>query len=132
MAKKRVTTAVTGICGGILMAVLLLYMMIINTFRISNISFLPILAAACAFPLCIELIDEDVMYKGTARSIMILVSFAISLLYGKIVSDNLSIEGQGAQLFKAVLTCSAVLHGSSMAVSLLKVIVNRRKRTAGK
>lgn len=125
MSKRLLTTIIVGLMGGILMAALLLYMMLVNGFRLFNIGFFLCLAAGIAFPLCLGLVEEDVMSVFGAQCILLVVSMLIIFFYAFVVSNSLAASGRENAVFQLVLEYACIIHGASLAVSFL---INMKKK----
>ncbi|MBR4162447.1 MAG: hypothetical protein IKR11_02925 [Solobacterium sp.] len=127
MSKYVLTTVIVGILGGILMAALLLYMMLVNGFRLFNIGFFLCLAAGIAFPLCLGLVEEDVMSVFMAQCILLAVSMLIIFFYAFVVSNSLAASGRENAVFELVLKYAFIIHGAALAVSLLVSLRKKKK-----
>jgi len=127
MSRYLLTTVIVGILGGILMAALLLYMMLVNGFRLFNIGFFLCLAAGIAFPLCLGLVEEDAMSVFMAQCILLAVSMLIIFFYAFVVSNSLAAAGRENAVFELVLKYAFIIHGAALAVSLLVSLRKKKK-----
>ena len=113
--KKTLVSLAAGICGGLLMALLLLYMMISTVFTTGGIGFILELIVAAAFPLCLNIVRNEGILLKTAQVLMIAVSFTICLYYAGYVTATADFPNMNA----AIIVLAAILHG----VSLLSVLI---------
>lgn len=128
--RKIFTSLAAGIGGGILMAVILLYMMIATVFTTNGMPFFLEAAVAMAFPLCLNLFDQKEIMRKTAQFLMISVSFAITQYYAGYASPTADFPNMNA----AIYLCSAILHGLSLlafAVSAIYSRIQKRRREKG-
>jgi hypothetical protein len=104
-----------GAAGGIVMALLLLYMMISTVFTTGGIGFILELLVAAALPLCLNVVRNEGIMLKTAQFLMVAVSFTITLYYAGYVSAPADFANMNA----AIIVLSAILHGVSLASFLI-------------
>ena len=108
-------TLACGIGGGILMALLLLYMMITTVFTTGGLGFVLELLVAAALPLCLNVVRNEGIFLKTAQFLMVAVSFTISMYYAGYVSAPADFANMNA----AIIVVSAILHAVSLASFLI-------------
>ena len=112
--RKTVSTAVTGLLCGVLMAAVLLYMNIANHYQIWNAGYFACLAAGIALPLCLGIFRKEYIHTAAAQLIMICISFLVMLGYAYISSASLKYENSFYRMTQAfswihLASCAAVL-----------------------
>ena len=113
----------TGICAGIIMAVILLWLiqrtMIVSTdfFRVLGLT-----ALGCALPGCLEVLGNRVdLFR--AEVIMIAVSACTGLVYAQTVALNAYTQNSLAEIIIAV-------HIASSAAVIIRQIIRRRGKAS--
>ena len=119
--KKTLLTRATGICGGLLMALLLLYMMISTVFTTGGIGFILELIAAAAFPLCLNIVRNQGILLKTSQVLMIAVSFAVCMKYAGIATPTAEFPNMNA----AIIVLTAILHGAALLSILMAAGIRR-------
>ena len=121
IGKAVLLSAAAGICGGLLMALLLLYMMISTVFTAGGPAFVLELIVAAALPLCLNIFrNQGIMLRST-QMLMIIVSFTITLYYAGYVTASADFPNMNA----AIITLSAILHGVSLLSVLISACIRR-------
>lgn len=115
MIKPVLMTLGCGIVGGLLMAVLLLYMMISTVFTTGGIAFILEMIAAAALPLCLNIVRNEGIKLKTAQFLMVGISFAICMYYAGYVSAPADFPNMNA----AIIVVSAILHAVSLGSFLI-------------
>ena len=87
-----------GIGGGIVMALLILYMMITTVFTTGGIGFILELVVAAALPLCLNIIRGQGIWLKTAQLLMVVVSFTITMYYAGYVSAPADFPNMNAEV----------------------------------
>lgn len=124
MNEKLKTVLMTlgcGIGGGLIMALLLLYMMISTVFTYGGIGFILELIVAAALPLCLNVVRNEGIWLKTAQFLMVAVSFAITMYYAGYVSAPADFPNLNA----AIITVSAILHAVSLGSFLIAAGVRK-------
>ena len=119
--KKTLLTVLTGACGGVLMALLLLYMMIATVFTTGGIGFILELIVAAAFPLCLNIVRNQGIMLKTSQILMIVVSFFICLTYSGYVTATSDFPNMNA----AIIVLAAILHGAALLAVLISAGVRK-------
>lgn len=108
--KPVMTTLLCGIGGGVVMALLILYMMIATVFTTGGIGFILEIIVAAALPLTLNIMRNQGILLKTAQFLMVAVSFAISLYYAGYVSAPADFANMNA----AIIFVSAILHAAAL------------------
>ena len=119
--KQVLLTTAAGVCGGLLMALLLLYIMISTVFTTGGPGFVLELIVAAALPLCLNIVrNQGIMLRST-QVLMIAVSFTVCLNYAGYVRATADFPNMNA----AIIVLSAILHGASLLSVLVTAGVRR-------
>lgn len=114
-------TMLCGAGGGIVMALLILYMMISTVFTTGGIGFILELITAAALPLCLNIVRKQGIWLKTAQLLMVAVSFTITLYY----ADYVSAPADFANMNAAIIVLSAILHAVSLGSFLIAAGIRR-------
>jgi len=119
-------TWLTGIAGGMLMAMILLIMMRMASYPLFTLSFWLILAAACVLPACMIPLEKAGM-KRYSQLVAVGVSLGICLAYAKTAGRN---DATVTMLMQEV----GVLHAGSLLVTLIRLFFadHRNGKEAGR
>jgi hypothetical protein len=112
-------TWLTGIAGGMLMAMILLIMMRMASYPLFTLSFWLILAAACVLPACMIPLEKAGM-KRYSQLVAVGVSLGICLAYAKTAGRN---DATVTMLMQEV----GVLHAGSLLVTLIRLFLADHK-----
>ncbi len=121
--KNKLITIVVGCISGILLSLLVLYMMQISVYALFSVSFWMSLIILCALPHCFYGIQHKSFDSSLCATIMIVLSYGITLLYGLVVSSASQYEA----IFMNIFVISTIWHGSSLLSNLIRVIMNHQK-----
>jgi hypothetical protein len=119
--KMVLLTLSAGICGGLLMALLLLYMMISTVFTTGGPAFVLELIVAAVLPLCLNIFrNQGIMLRST-QMLMIIISFTVCMYYAGYVTATADFPNMNA----AIIVLSAILHGVSLLTVLITAGIRR-------
>lgn len=119
--KPVLMTLGCGIGGGLLMAVLLLYMMMATVFTAGGFGFILEVIVAAALPLCLNVVRNEGIFLKTAQFLMVAVSFTICMYYAGYVSAPADFPNLNA----AIIMVSAILHAVSLGSFLIAAGVRK-------
>lgn len=122
--KRKIISSLIGLGTGLFMSILVLYMLITNFFTIASFSFVLIVLAGCAAPLCLSFLRKTEWNIFLSQCVMIVTSFVITLLYGMYVNSALAVYGFSS-IFLQVLSSSAIVHGLSFVTTVLSELYYR-------
>lgn len=128
---KRILFSVfAGVLGGLLMAILLLWLMTANSFVIVDAQFVLIVLIAFAAPMCMNFLKEKGLSVLLAQIIMVVLSFVIMLLYANSVGSASNLAGKYSSFVSSVFHAAVILHGAGalgIAVSLISRKIGKKK-----
>ena len=116
-----------GVLGGLLMAIVLLWLMVANSFVIRNAQFVLIAIVAFAAPMCMNFLHEKGVSVVLTQIIMVILSFVITLLYGNYTGLASNLAGKYSGFFSSVFHASVILHGCGV-VGILASAIGRKIR----
>ena len=115
-------TCFYGIGGGIVMAAAVLFMMRSAAFSTQLKTLIPEIAIAAALPMCMKAFSSENVNLPAAQILMVLVSFAASMIHGAYVNSESAAQSAG-NLF----TLPCLLHGISLAVIIIAAAIVKIK-----
>ena len=116
-----------GVLGGLLMAILLLWLMIANSFVISNAQFVLIVLIAFAAPMCMNFLREKGFNVILAQIVMVALSFLITVLYARSVGMASNLAGKYSGFFSSVFNATLILHGAAV-IGIIVPVTGRKIR----
>lgn len=118
MNKANISSILTGLLCGIIMALIMLYMMIRISFRMNGFSFLLVIAAGCAVPLCLGFVRKMNLSASLTEITAVVTSFLITCLYGLAAGRPADLAAEN-MLIREVVPLSALVHGCAAAAVVL-------------
>jgi hypothetical protein len=120
----------SGACGGIFMAIIVLWMMISNSFVMNGIGFMLSMIVTACLPQCLRFVRKWTISVWVPELVMTAVSFCICFLYSGAVTGSELASGHTG-IFSMVVCDAAVLHlcalGAVLIVSLIEYSRSRKK-----
>ena len=111
--KRNVMSVLSGLLAGVVMALMMLYIMMLSDFKIVTVTLILQLLVACALPLCLQFLKKQKLSVLVAGTVMIVLSFLITVLYGFVVDRQLEYRAVDAFISRVILLTS-LLHGSAL------------------
>ncbi len=123
--RRNLISILIGLGTGLFMSILVLYMMITSYFNIMSLSFVLTVTAACAVPFCLTFLRKTEWNVFLAQIVMILTSFAITVIYGFYVTYAGETVSAYSSFWTQVLAASALAHGLSLGLTVLGELLHR-------
>lgn len=120
---KRILFSIfAGVFGGLLMAIVLLWLLIANSFAIANAQFILIVIVAFALPLCMNFLKEKGFNVLISQIVMVILSFLITVLYAGYTGMASNLAGKYNSFFSSVFNASLILHLFSVAGIIVSAV----------
>ncbi len=114
MNKTNILSILMGLLGGVLMALIMLYMMIRISFTLKGWNAVLALLLAMAVPLCFGFVRKLNLSASLCETAAVITSFLITCLYALAAGRPADLEAENT-LLQEVLPASALLHGAALA-----------------
>lgn len=114
MNRTNISSVAAGMLGGVLMALVMLYMMIHMSFRLEGFSAVIAVILSAALPLCFGFVKRLNLSASLFETAAVISSFLITLLYGTVAGNPADLAAENT-LLQEVLPMSAILHGCALA-----------------
>ena len=116
--RKLIYSIFFGIAGGVLLALLLLFVIHLADVRLWNASLLILCVMAAALPMCLSFLHQLNFYEGLLRYVMLGISYLICTAYSFVISKTLSTTLE-------LCTIMAIVHGVMVLVSVFCLMNNK-------
>ena len=114
-----ISSIVVGVCCGILLAVILLFMMLQNNFVLFNMSFWISLIVVVAIPFCLLVVKRFGLSYFIVCMCMLGVSFLVSIIYASIVGKSSSQYFADTHVFQDIMIMTLIYHALLLIISLI-------------
>lgn len=115
---KGLSAVIIGVCGGVIMALLVITGLRAEGYQLFTFSFWLIVLIAAILPSGLDFLSKKGILPIVAEPIMIGVSFALALLYGNAVASN---ETAAFLLRSGTL----IVHGISALVLVIRILIEK-------
>lgn len=118
MNKTNILSILMGLFGGVLMALIMLYMMIRLSFSLKGWNAAAAVLLAAAVPLCFGFVRKLNLSASLCETSAVITSFLITCLYAAAAGRPADLNA-GNTLLQEVLPMTSLLHGAALAAVVL-------------
>ncbi len=122
MAEYRravISSIVIGLCAGILLSALLIFLISQNQYTLFNTKFWVSLVVVIAIPFCMLVVKRFGFSYFIVMACMIVMSLVISVIYANVVAQSSAQLFKDTTIFKDIILISAIYHLVLMVTSMI-------------